>query len=185
MTTARKKRGRLDADALFQYAVMTLAGRAQSSGELRAKLAARAERAEDIAPTLARLKQYGYLDDRRFAENYAGVRLEAQGLGAIRVMRDLRARRVSGAVAEKVVRQAYEGVDELALIEAFVDRRVLRSKPGSMLADQKELATAYRKLLRAGFSSGNILRVLKRRAQDPVLVEDLEPLAEEERDADR
>jgi hypothetical protein len=49
-----------------------------------------------------------------------------------------------------------------------------------LFQDEKELASAYRKLLRAGFTSGNIVRVLKRFARDPDLLDALEPPEETE-----
>jgi regulatory protein len=62
---------RLDATALWEYALKSLAGRAQSTGELREKLRRRAARAGDIDDVLGRLKRDGYLDDRRYAESFA------------------------------------------------------------------------------------------------------------------
>src|SRR6476646_10014672 len=94
---------RLSAEALWEYAVKTLASRAQSTGELRRKLAEKAERAADVDSTISRLRDYGYLNDRRFAESYAGARLENQGLGKGRVLRDLRQRKVSASLAEGAV----------------------------------------------------------------------------------
>jgi regulatory protein len=182
MERASKKRvpPRLDAEALFQYAVRALGGRAHSAAELKRKLRAKALLAEDVDKTVARLKDYGYLDDRKLAESYAGARLEREGFGKARVLRDLRARSVAPTIAERAVTKAYEGVEEDALVEAYVDRKILRARPGSMLKDPKELASAYRKLLRAGFSTNVILRVLKRRAQDPEIVDAFELPAEEE-----
>ena len=50
----------------------------------------------------------------------------------------------------------------------------------NLFKGEKELASAYRKLLRAGFSSGNIVRVLKRFARDPDLLDQFEPPVETE-----
>src|SRR5437588_7678674 len=90
-----RKKPRLSAEALWEYAVKALAMRAHSTGELRRKLTQKAERTADIEDTISRLRDYGYLNDRRFAESYAGSRLENQGLGRSRVLRDLRQRNVS------------------------------------------------------------------------------------------
>ena len=65
----------LDAEALWGYALKVLGGRAYSSGELREKLRRRAARSGDVDDILARLKDHGYLDDRRFAEGFAASRL--------------------------------------------------------------------------------------------------------------
>jgi regulatory protein len=92
----------LDQEGLLNLALRALGGRAHSTGELREKLRRRAERQVDVDAVLAKLKESGYLNDRRFAENYASARLENQGLGKMRVLRDLRQRRVAPKLAEQV-----------------------------------------------------------------------------------
>ena len=174
---------RLDADALWDYAVRTLAGRAHSTGELRVKLERKALHRADVDATLARLKENRYLDDRKFAESFAASRLENQQFGRNRVLRDLRQRRVAPAVAERTVAKVYSETDETALIENYVRRRFRSAPRERLFQDEKDLASAYRKLLRAGFSSGNIVRVLKRFARDPDLLDGFEPPAETEEEA--
>ena len=178
----RRAPRQLDAEGLFELAVRSLAGRACSSGEMRQKLRARAVRTEDVDTTIARLKEYGYLDDRRFAESFTAARLENQGFGKTRVSQELRRRRVAPALAETTVRKAYENVDEVALIEDYI-RRKYRSKPREALfREEKDLASAYRRLMRAGFASANAIRALKRFAANPDLLDAFEPppAAEEE-----
>src|SRR5262245_45577212 len=106
---------RLDQEALWAYALKSLGGRAHSVGELREKLRRRAERSADVEDVLARLKEHGYLDDKRFAEGFANARLSNRGLGSTRVIQDLRQRRVAPALAERTVEQVYKDVDETAL----------------------------------------------------------------------
>jgi regulatory protein len=169
---------RLDKAALWQYALKSLGGRAYSAGELRQKLLMKAEQPDDVASTLARLRECGYLDDKRFAENFAGARLETQGFGKTRVIRELRQKRVAPAVAERAVAEAYGSIDEIQLIESFLRRKYRHNGPDIALQDPKEFASAYRKLLYAGFSGGNCLRVLKRFAKNPELLDQLEPAEE-------
>jgi len=180
---ARGKRRRLDATALWEYALRLLGRRAQSQSELRRKLATRAEREEDVDPLIDRLREYGYLDDARFAETFAGARLANDRLGKSRVLRDLRSKRVAPAVAEKAVREAYSGIDETVLIEEFAERRILRHGSGERLNDPKELASAYRKLVRAGFRAADILNVLRRLAREPGMMDGFEPPAEPAEDS--
>src|SRR6266852_4023644 len=165
----------LDAGGLWELALKMLGGRACSSGELRQKLRARAARLEDVDTTLARLKEYRYLDDRRFAESYAAARLENQRLGKNRVSQELRRRRVAPALAEAAVDRTYRQVDEGALIEEFIRRKYRDASRDDLFRDDKQLASAYRRLIRAGFSSGNVIRALKRFAADPELLDQFEP----------
>ena len=169
---------RIGREALWSYALRILAGRSLAIADLRERLARRAADASDVEPILARLKDYGYLDDRRYAESYASARKENQALGKFRVLRDLRQRRVAPAVAQKAVEQVYKGSDEEALIEAFL-RRKFRSKPlRELLGESKNLLSAYRKLRRAGFTSGSSIRVLKRFSQEADQLEGVEEAEE-------
>jgi len=165
----------LDAGQLWEYALKSLAGRAQSMGELREKLRRRAARLADVDEILARLKEHRYLDDTRYAEGFASARLSNDSLGRGRVMRELRARRVAPALAERAVKKVYEGVDEEALIEQWVRRKYRLAPKENLFQDEKDLAAAYRRLVRQGFGSGAILRVLKRFAKNPDLLDGFEP----------
>jgi regulatory protein len=170
-----RKPRRLDAEALWGYALKALAARAHSTGELREKLRRRADRPEDIEPVLARLKEDGYLDDRRYAEGYAAARLSSDRFGRGRVIHDLRQRRVAPAIAERTVAQVYEHVDEQKLIEEWIRRKYRTAPREGLFQDEKDLAAAYRRLLRAGFRTGEILRALKRFARNPDLLDGFEP----------
>jgi len=173
----------LDADGLWSYALKALGGRAYSAGELREKLRRRAARAGDIDDVLARLKQDGYLDDRRFAEHFASARLNNDRFGRGRVIQDLRQRRVAPALAEKTVKEVYEDVDEQKLIEEWIRRKYRTAPREGLFEGEKELAQAYRRLLRAGFKTGEILRALKKFAKNPDLLDDFEPPVEEPEDS--
>jgi len=162
---ASRQPKRLDVDGLMNYALRTLGARAHSSGELRQKLTRRAERASDVDTVLSRLKESGYLDDRRYAESYASARLENEGHGRARVLRDLRQRRVAPALAEKTVERTFSQTDETVLIEAYLHRKFRGKDLAPWLADEKNLMAAYRRLRYAGFSGSNSIRVLKRYAQ--------------------
>jgi regulatory protein len=177
----RRPKPRLAAQALWEYAVKVLAMRAHSTGELRRKLVAKAELREDVDSTISRLRDYGYLSDRRFAESYAAARLENQGLGKSRVLRDLRQRAVASPLAEQAVGQIYREVDEMELIASFISRKVHTKEPlADALNDPKQLASAYRKLVRAGFTSSNVIRALKRIASRQDLLDSFEPPEEAE-----
>jgi regulatory protein len=176
----QERRARLlDAATLWEYALKSLAGRAQSIGELRDKLRRRAERAEDVDDVLSRLKQSGYLDDKRYAESFATARLSGDGFGRGRVIRDLRQHRVAPALAERTVEKVYSGVDEEAMIEEWIRRKYRTATREGLFGEQKDIGAAYRRLVRAGFRSGEILKVLKRFAKNPELLDGFEPPEEE------
>jgi len=175
----------IDREKLLNVALRALGGRAHSSGELREKLRRRAQSPEDVDAVLAKLKEAGYLDDRRFAEAYASARLQDQGLGKMRVLRDLRQRRVAPKLAEQVTEQTYEKTNETDLIEDFLRRKYRGKQLGTFLSEQKNLASAFRRLRYAGFAAGTSIRVLKRYANQPEVLDSLEseddPLSDENR----
>jgi regulatory protein len=164
----------LDPESLMNYALRLLGGRAYSMGELREKMRPRAELPESIDAVIAKLKESGYVDDKKFAENYAAARLENEGFGKMRVLRELRQRRVAPKLAEQVTEKTFKSTDETALVEAFLKRKYRSKELGPFLKVPKNLAAAYRRLRYAGFSSGASVRVLKRYASQAEELEDLE-----------
>jgi regulatory protein len=157
---------------LFEYAVKCLAVRAHSTGDLKSKLRVRAANPADADAAIDRLKDIGYLDDRRFADSFASARIENEGFGRRRVLSDLLARRVSGSMAEEAVDQAFAGRSEAELIGTYIERRMPSIAAGGRIEDERKLAAAYRRLRRAGFSPGPILTALKGLAARPELMPD-------------
>ncbi len=174
---ARQKPSPLDANGLLTYALRALAMRAMSVSELRTRLGRRAAEASDVDAVVAKLKEAGYLNDSRFAESYSNARLENQGFGRLRVLRDLRQRRVAGEVAEAAVHRTFDGTDEVELIEQFLARKYKTKNLPVFLSEDKNLIAAFRRLRLAGFSSTHSIRVLKRYA---AAAESLEEVAEDE-----
>lgn len=158
----RRQPRKLDASELKQYALRLLAGRALSTEELRAKLTARALEPSGIDAIVEYLRELKFLDDARFAQHYTRLRLEGDGHGRARVLRDLRQRKVAVPLAEKTVSEAFSGVDEVAMIEKYLARKFKNTDLGTYLREEKHLASAYRKLRLAGFGSANTIRVLRR-----------------------
>ncbi len=165
----------LDREGLWNYALKALGGRAHSTGELREKMKRRTEHPEEVEDVLVRLKDSKYLDDRRFAEDFATARLSNEGLGKTRVLQDLRQRRVAPKLAEKTVTEVYREVDEAALIEQWIRRKYRAVPRDKLFQEDKDLASAFRRLMRAGFRTGEIVRVLKRFAKNPDLLDYIEP----------
>jgi regulatory protein len=162
----------LDAEGLWGFALKSLGMRGLTVSELREKLRKRAQDPLDVDGVLAKLKEYGYLNDDRFAETFATARRDNQGFGKRRVLQDLKQRRVAPKVAEQAVQQTFEGVDETAMIEQFLARKFRGKDLHEYLQEQKHLAAAFRRLQYAGFGAGPSIQVLKRYAAQ---AEQLEP----------
>lgn len=162
----------LNLEELMTYAGQSLTIRAQSLSELRTKLKRRAAEPKDVDEVISRLKQAGIMNDQRFADSFAGWRLENQGFGKARVLRDLLARRVAPEVARKATDKVFSGADEVAMVEQFLAREYRGKNLGALLQDDKQLASAFRKLRTAGFGASPSIRVLKRYAASAERLED-------------
>jgi regulatory protein len=172
----RGKPKKLYSDGLWEYALRVLGQRAHSANELKQKLLKRSESPTDVAIVMGKLREYGLADDTKFSEAFASSRLQNRGFGRFRVLRDLRSKRISGNIAEAAVNKTFAGTDERELIQRFLERKYKGKKLEEFLKEEKNLASAYRRLRTAGFSSGNSLSILRRYAHQ---VEDLSGFEEE------
>jgi regulatory protein len=177
-----RKTERLDAAALREYALRLLAARSHTAAELRAKLKRRAMAQVDVDFVVAALREYGAVDDRRLAENFASSRRDSKGFGRQRVLTDLLKRRVAPTLARKTVDEAYRDTDETALVEDYLARKFRGRDLAAELQQPARLASVYRRLRTAGFASGAAIRVLKCYAAEAERLEGMEE-AETEQDS--
>ena len=151
----------LDEDSLYSYAVKLLGQQMRTVAELKRLLRRRTvpggEGAEQMERVIARLKEQRYLDDSGYAQDYAKLRQENSSFGRRRVQQDLMRKGVHAEVIAKTLDTAYEDVREEDLARRHLERKRVR-KP----SNDKEAARVARMLMRAGFSSGTIFRVLKK-----------------------
>ncbi|MGA7409501.1 MAG: regulatory protein RecX [Bryobacteraceae bacterium] len=160
MVTPRPPK-KLGPDRLWDYALRLLGHRGYSAGEMRLKLSLKAETVSVLNEVMAKLKEYGYLDDKKFAETYAANRRENDSLGRLRILRELRARRVSQANAERAVNRVFAATDEQVLAATYLERKFRGKNLTEYLHDEAKLASVFRRLRRAGFSSSATISVLK------------------------
>jgi regulatory protein len=132
------------------------------------------ERAMDAVCT--RLKELGYLSDTRFAADYTRLRKENEKFGKRRVQQDLMQKGVHKELIATTLTKAYEDVDEVALAREYVARKRMKKPSGANA--QKETARVMGRLMRAGFSSTAIYKVL-REWDVEVVEEESEPVWEE------
>ena len=173
---ARKKPEPLDEAALYEYAVNALGRRMRTVAELTRLMRNKVERGErgqaKIDAVIARLKEYGYVNDTDYAANYAKLRQENSSFGKRRVRQDLAIKGVKAEVIASTLDAAYEGVNEEELARKHLERKRVK-KP----ANEKEAARVMRMLVRAGFSTGVVYSILKKWN---VAVEILEALESED-----
>jgi regulatory protein len=142
---------------LNMSAQRALMRRAYSIYEMKKYLEGRAENKELIAPVVARLRELNYLDDARYALEYARHHAKARRQGRFRIARELRGRGVPDVHIDAALAAVFADTDEADLVRARLKRRLSHIR-GAI--DQKKLASLYRSLLRAGFSSEIIRKEL-------------------------
>ena len=167
-----KPRNLATEEQLYAAALRALMRRAHSVYELRQALERRAEDKAAVRRVLQRLKNEKLLDDARYARQFARYRAESRRQGRFRITRELRARGVPDRHIEAALKDTFEETDEAALVRQRLERR-LRTLRGPL--DQRKLASLYRSLLRAGFSSDTIRSELRSLAKQDV-TELAEPL---------
>lgn len=132
--------------------------RAHSIHEMKEYLARRAGDKEAVAPVIARLREQNYLDDAKFAVNFARQRAQSRRQGRFRIARELRARGVPDRYIDAALEAVFVDTDEGALVRKRIERHVARLR-GPL--DDRKFASIYRSLLRAGFPADLIRRELR------------------------
>lgn len=143
---------------LYAAALRALMRRAHSIHEMKEYLERRAEEKELIPAVIARLRERTYLDDAKFALNFARQHAQSRRQGRFRIARELRARGVPDRYIESALASVFAETDEASLVRARLKRKLAQLR-GPI--DEKKLASLYRTLIRAGFSSDVIRSELR------------------------
>jgi regulatory protein len=163
MPFSRPKKKSYSEEELYEYAVSALARRMRTVAELKRMMRARVEDAGSeygqtlIELVVRRLKDQGYLNDSQYAASFSSLRRDNQKFGRLRVVTDLKARGVHGALIEEAVDAAFDGVNEEKQAREYLRRKRLQ-KP----RDQKQAARIFRQLARGGFGTRTIFAILKK-----------------------
>jgi len=107
-------------------AVRMLGYRAHSKRELRDKLRQKQHGGDVVDEVIESLTEYGYLDDYKFAVQFAEEKMKRKSLGSARVAYELRQRGVDSGIIERVL----EGTDvcEEEKAAALLEKK-LRGEP--------------------------------------------------------
>ena len=150
-----------DEAMLYEYAIAALSRKMRTVAELkrlmREKVRQQAEEGQLLVEVvIAKLKEQKYLNDTTYAESYSRFRRENEKFGRMRVVQELKAKGVHSNIIDKTVNPAYEDVNEEQLAREYLERKRI-GKP----ATQPAAAKVFRSLVRAGFTSRVIFRILK------------------------
>ncbi len=161
--SAERPRRPLDAEKsrtrTLQRAVKLLAAKPRSVAELRERLLEKEwtdEAAADYA--VAKLSEYGYLNDEQFALSFAQSRVRQKPVGRQRLARDLKNKKLDKETAEQALEKVFEETPEDQLIDEAIARRVrLRGRPQT----REESKSLFDHLLRRGFSIDLIINKVR------------------------
>ena len=133
----------------FERAIKLLAAKPRSVAELRERLQQGKNTDEEVVETvIARLREYGYLNDERFAFSYASYKVKQKPVGRRRLERDLKFKKVDSSVANEALDMVYcETPEEQLIDEAIAKRLRTRGKPKNRM----EAKSLFDHLLRQGF----------------------------------
>src|ERR1043165_2377522 len=136
-------------ERVFQRAAKLLAAKQRSVEELREKLSTtRGATKAMVDEAIERLREYGYLDDAKFAQTYASLRLRERPIGRRRLQRDLWLKKVDKQIVESALDEVFESTPEDDLIDRAIAKRIrLRGKPKT----REESKKLFDHLLRQGF----------------------------------
>ena len=159
------------ADA-YVTALKMLARRELSETQVRTRLARREFESAEVDAAIARLLLERALDDRRTALACARTEAHLKRHGRLRALRTVEALGIDRGLAREAVAEVFGEIDEDALIDHALDRK-LRHQPSPKAsagqAGAAESAVArrlYRYLLAQGFDAGRVHAVIRNRVKN-------------------
>lgn len=151
--TAVKKQAKLTPEEMrkrtFERAVKLLAAKPRSIAELRQRLLqGRGTDQAIVDLVISRLREYGYLDDEKFAFSYAALKIKQRPVGRRRLEQDLKFKKVDKQIAAEALELAYAETPEEDLIDRAIEKRLrVRGRPSNRV----EAKSLFDHLLRLGF----------------------------------
>jgi len=144
------------------FRLLTL--RAHSEKELRAKLRAGGFATTVVEEVVRRCRELGYLNDEAFARQRARVLAVSRLAGDRRITLDLRERGIDAELCQRVIAEVRGELGEEEAVERLL-RKKTRGRPVAAL-DEREKARLARGLMGKGFSTGLILKILKKTEEE-------------------
>ena len=141
-----------------------LGRRELSEAQVRQRLARKGHADEDVETAIQRLKTERALDDVRVADAIARTEITIKRHGRMRVRRQIESAGIAPALVKKAVDNAFGEVDDEALLQAALGRRLRGDRS---ISDQREFQRLYRYLTVQGFESDRILKALNARRGRP------------------
>ncbi len=109
-----------------------------------------------IDEVIAYLKQYHYIDDENYARRY--IQCNMHKYSKYQILNKLQIKGIASGLVKEIMEIEYEG-DEIRCIKNILNKR----KYSYQDSDEKDFSRHYRYLIRTGFRSSDILKVMKQK----------------------
>ena len=126
----------------------------KTEAQLRRKLEESEYPKEAVESAIAYVTSYGYLDDRRYAEHY--IEWKKQGKGKARLKMEL----VQKGISREIIEEVLESTD-FGETREMIRQIILKKRKTDIPMNEKEKKRLYGFLMRKGFSSSDILAVMR------------------------
>ena len=126
----------------------------KTEAQLRRKLEESEYPKEAVESAIAYVTSYGYLDDRRYAEHY--IEWKKQGKGKARLKMEL----VQKGISREIIEEVLESTD-FGETREMIRQIILKKRKTDIPMNEKEKQRIYGFLMRKGFSSSDILAVMR------------------------
>ncbi len=149
----------MTADNPLAAALRLLALRDRSEQDLSARLRRKGHDEVAIAATLQRCREFGYLDDHRFARQRAkGLLARGRAVGS-RLLADLKQQGIDEQTAQEAVAEATAEVDQDQLLTDLLQKRFTDFRYTE--ADERQRRRVLHYFMRRGFALSRVLAHLK------------------------
>jgi regulatory protein len=150
-----------------------LSRRPYSIAELRRALERKCPKNDQVDAAVARLRELGYLDDRKFAEQYAYSLAQNRTFGPHRLRRELKAKLVNSQEIESAMEHAYQEIPAQSLLEKALDKKVRSIR---LPLTRSKFHSLCQGLMRLGFKAGDIIKAVRARPELAPVADDFEPV---------
>jgi len=160
----------------LQAALRMLARRPYSVAEMRRALEKKFGSGAPARNALARLRELGYLDDKKFARHYASSLARNRAFGRHRIRRELKAKLIDYKHIEPALNETFEEVDERELLEQALSKKLRALRRPVTPA---RIYSLCQSLMRQGFRSDDIMKAVRSRPELNRAAEDVESVNSE------
>ena len=150
-----------------------LSRRPYSIAELRRALERKCPKNDQVDAAIDRLRELGYLNDQKFAEQYAYSLAQNRAFGPHRLRRELKAKLVDSQEIEPAMEHAYQETSAHSLLEKALDKKVRSIR---LPLTRSKFHSLCQGLMRLGFNAGDIIKAVRARPELAPVADDFEPV---------